>query len=43
MWKKLIVGAVIVVALIVAVAVSYVRAVVGSYHIDLLLDGGRCP
>ena len=39
MWKKLIVGAVIVVALITAVAVSYVRAVIGSYHIDLLLDG----
>jgi hypothetical protein len=39
MWKKLIAGAVLVVALLVAVVVLHVRAVVGSYTIELLLDG----
>lgn len=39
MWKKLIAGAVIVVALIVLVAVSYVRAVIGSYQIELVSQG----
>lgn len=39
MWKKLIAGAVLVVALLVAVVVLYLRAVVGSYTIDLIQDG----
>lgn len=39
MWKKLIAGAVLVVALVVAVVVLQVRAVVGSYTIELIQDG----